>query len=88
LAGVLSSQLISNVPAAILLANFSGAYKELLWGVNVGGLGTLIASLASLISYKLYTKEYPGRDYLISFHKVNLLGLALFIGMVCIYLNL
>jgi len=51
------SQLISNVPAAILLSGFTAAYKELLIGVNIGGLGTLIASLASLISYKIFAVE-------------------------------
>lgn len=77
LCGVLSSQVISNVPAAVLLANFSGNYTELLWGVNVGGMGTLIASLASLISYKIYCKEYPAGGYLIKFHLVNFAGLFL-----------
>ena len=56
--GVISSQAISNVPAALLLSGFTSDYRELLIGVNVGGLGTLIASMASLISYKLFAKEY------------------------------
>lgn len=56
--GVISSQVISNVPAALLLSGFTSDYRELLIGVNIGGLGTLIASMASLISYKLFTKEY------------------------------
>ena len=56
--GVLSSQAISNVPAALLLSGFTSNYRELLIGVNLGGLGTLIASMASLISYKLFAKEY------------------------------
>lgn len=51
------SQVISNVPAAILLSGFSKNYPMLLQGVNIGGLGTLIASLASLISYKFYAQE-------------------------------
>lgn len=55
LTGALLSQIISNVPAAVLLSAFSENWKQLLIGVNVGGLGTLIASLASLISYKLYS---------------------------------
>lgn len=50
------SQIISNVPAAILLSGFTGDYAALLKGVNIGGLGTLIASLASLISYKLFAR--------------------------------
>lgn len=56
---VLTSQIISNVPAAVLLSGFTDNYKALLLGVNVGGMGTLIASLASVISYKLYTKAHP-----------------------------
>lgn len=56
--GVISSQAISNVPAALLLSGFTSDYRELLIGVNVGGLGTLIASMASLISYKIFAKEY------------------------------
>lgn len=51
---LLASQVISNVPAAVLLAGFTSDWKGLLLGVDVGGLGTLIASLASLISFKLY----------------------------------
>ena len=56
--GVISSQAISNVPAALLLSGFTADYKALLIGVNLGGLGTLIASMASLISYKFFAKEY------------------------------
>ena len=56
--GVVASQAISNVPAALLLSGFTSDYRELLIGVNIGGLGTLIASMASLISYKLFAKEY------------------------------
>lgn len=56
--GVISSQAISNVPAALLLSGFTTDYRELLIGVNLGGLGTLIASMASLISYKLFAREY------------------------------
>ena len=57
LLGVAGSQVISNVPAAILLSGFTKNYAALLQGVNIGGLGTLIASLASLISYKFYAEE-------------------------------
>lgn len=56
-AGILTSQVISNVPAALLLSGFTRNARELLLGVNVGGLGTLIASLASVISYKLFKAE-------------------------------
>lgn len=58
-AGILTSQVISNVPAAILLSGFSGDLSALLTGVNLGGLGTLIASLASLISFKFFARVYP-----------------------------
>lgn len=54
---VLASQFISNVPAAILLSGFTQDYKGLIIGTNLGGLGTLIASMASLISYKFYAEE-------------------------------
>ena len=56
-----SCQVISNVPTAILLSQFTDNYRELLWGVNIGGTGTLIASLASLITFREYTRIYPGR---------------------------
>lgn len=54
--GVLLSQCISNVPAAILLSGFTDQVRPLLYGINIGGLGTLIASLASVISYRAYCK--------------------------------
>ena len=54
LTSALTSQVISNVPAAILLAPFTGAYQELLVGVNIGGAGTLVASLASLIAFNQF----------------------------------
>ena len=59
LAGIAMSQIISNVPAAILLSGFSRDFAALLTGVDLGGLGTPIASLASLISLKLYAGEHP-----------------------------
>ena len=61
-AGILASQVISNVPAAILLAGFTQNAAALLTAVNLGGLGTLIASLASLISFQAFTRAYPGRQ--------------------------
>lgn len=57
LMGIGASQIISNVPAAILLSGFTDDYSTLLIGVNLGGLGTLIASLASLISFKFYANS-------------------------------
>ena len=55
----LCSQIISNVPAAVLLSGFTGDFEALILGVNIGGLGTLIASMASLISYKLFVANSP-----------------------------
>lgn len=57
--GVLLSQVISNVPAAMLLSGYSGDLRELIIGVDLGGLGTLIASMASLISYKQLVEREP-----------------------------
>lgn len=59
LAAILTSQVISNVPAALLLSGFTNQWQSLIIGCNFGGLGTLIASMASLISYKMIVKEYP-----------------------------
>ena len=80
--GALVSQVISNVPAAVLLAGFAGDIKELLVGVNIGGLGTPIASMASLISYRIYAarKGAQGGKYMLIFFGVNFLFLALSYG--------
>lgn len=56
---ICSCQVISNVPSAILLSQFTNNYADLLVGVNIGGAGTLIASLASLITFREYTKNNP-----------------------------
>ncbi|WP_457567946.1 SLC13 family permease [Desulfurobacterium sp.] len=64
------SQIISNVPAALLLAKFTNLWESLLIGVNVGGFGTLVGSLANLIAFKLFKDKFPelsGR-YLVTFH--------------------
>ena len=61
LVSVGSCQIISNVPSAILLSQFTDNYRALLLGVNIGGVGTLIASLASLITYREYTKQNGGK---------------------------
>lgn len=58
---VISCQVISNVPSAILLSQFTQNYSELLVGVNIGGVGTLISSLASLITFREYVKHNPGK---------------------------
>lgn len=76
---VFASQLISNVPAAVLLSGFTSDFKGLLIGTNIGGLGTLIASMASLISYKFYAKEpeCDKKKYLFIFTVFNVVCLAL-----------
>ena len=83
LVGVLSSQVISNVPSALLLSGFTADYRPLLVGVNLGGLGTLIASLASLISYKQYAQTEGCRKgaYLLSFTAVNVLFLLVLLSV-------
>lgn len=82
--GILSSQVISNVPAAMLLSGFTTDYKELLYGVNIGGLGTLIASMASLISYRFYVKTYPERkkEYFKQFTVYNIVLLMILLGII------
>lgn len=70
---VLSCQVISNVPSAILLSQFTDNYSQLLLGVNIGGVGTLISSLASLITFRDYTKRSPGKtgSYMLLFSAFN-----------------
>ena len=76
---ILSCQFISNVPSAILLSQFTDNYRELLLGVNIGGVGTLISSLASLITFREYVKHNPGRTwyYLGMFTALNVAFLVL-----------
>lgn len=78
----LSCQVISNVPSAILLSQFTENYRELLLGVNIGGVGTLIASLASLITFKAYTKDQPGNTlkYMLKFTALNMLFFVVLIA--------
>ena len=80
LSGILASQVISNVPATMLLSGFTLNFRELLLGVNIGGMGTLIASLASVISYKLYLGGFKeeGNTYFKTFTVYNIIGLILF----------
>ncbi len=80
---VLSSQIISNVPAALLLSGFTDKYPLLIVGTNLGGLGTLIASMASLISYKQVAREYPALKgkYFGSFTLANLVMLAVLLAL-------
>lgn len=82
LASGLSSQVISNVPAAVLLSGFTADWHGLLLGTNIGGLGTPIASLASLISMKAYLKSPGARlgRYLLVFTIANVVTLAILVG--------
>lgn len=81
LTGIVCSQLISNVPATLLLSGFTFDYKALLIGVNLGGLGTLIASMASLISYKQLAHAYNAKKgkYLAYFTVSNVVFLAILV---------
>lgn len=88
LASVLSSQVISNVPATMLLSGFTDHFKELLLGVNIGGMGTLIASLASVISYKIYASEFGNDNYMKSFTFYNILGLIIFMPIAYMFMVL
>lgn len=83
LVSVLASQVISNVPAALLLSGFTSQWESLLIGCNLGGLGTLIASMASLISYKLIAQEYPEQKgtYFFWFTVCNVGLLALLLAL-------
>jgi Na+/H+ antiporter NhaD/arsenite permease-like protein len=79
LTAVGASQVISNVPAAVLLSSFTDNWQDLLSGVNIGGLGTPIASLASLITLKLYLR-WPGAKigkFMGVFMAANLAGLVI-----------
>lgn len=88
ISSILSSQFISNVPATMLISAFTPYYRELLLGVNIGGLGTLIASLASVISYKLYIKEYSeeGAKYMKNFAIYNILGLVIIVPIIYFFI--
>ena len=84
LTGVLTSQIISNVPAAVLLSGFTDNWRELLLGVDIGGLGTPVASLASLITLKLYLRSPGARParYLAVFTAWNAALLAVMLAAV------
>jgi Na+/H+ antiporter NhaD/arsenite permease-like protein len=73
LVSIFSCQIISNVPSAILLSQFTNNYTALLLGVNIGGVGTLISSLASLITFREYSAHNPGKagKYILTFSAFN-----------------
>lgn len=74
---LLLSQILSNVPATLMLSNFTSEYELLLKGSNIGGLGSIVASLASLISFRYYIKIQNAdiKGYLINFTAMNLIFL-------------
>lgn len=82
----LSCQVISNVPSAILLSQFTTNYKDLLLGVNIGGVGTLIASLASLITFREYHKYNPNKTlyYILLFSAFNFAFLFILTGLMLV----
>ncbi len=79
----LSCQVISNVPSAVLLSQFTENYRDLLIGVNIGGVGTLIASLASLITYREFMSHNPGKSkhYIVMFSAFNYGFLIILLGI-------
>ncbi|MBO5417335.1 MAG: citrate transporter [Clostridia bacterium] len=83
----LSCQVISNVPSAVLLSQFTGNYAELLLGVNIGGAGTLIASLASLITFREYSSHNPQKvkSYIGIFSALNFGFLFLLLAVEMIF---
>ncbi len=88
LVSTLSCQVISNVPSAILLAQFTENWKELLVGVNIGGVGSLISSLASLITFREFATHEPKRvgRYLLLFHALNFGFLIILAGFMLLIL--
>lgn len=86
--GFILSQIVSNVPAAVLLSGFTENYVSLTAGVNIGGLGTIIASMASLISYKLYSSVQNAdiKRFLISFTLWNLVFIILLMPFGVLYI--
>ncbi len=84
--GILVSQVMSNVPAAILLSKFVPLefMFNLLQGVNIGAMGSIIGSLASLITFKFVTKLYPERfkEYLIKYTIICLIYMSVIIGVI------
>lgn len=87
LTSVVASQFMSNVPAALLLSGFTNKFELLIVGTNLGGLGTLIASMASLISFKYIGKEYKQLKgkYMVYFTVANVLFLAVLMGFVFVF---
>lgn len=79
---IISSQIISNVPAAMLMSGFSNNYEAIIVGINIGGFGSLIASMANLISYKIFVRQYNESKirYLTIFTILNVILLMVLFG--------
>ena len=77
-------------PSAILLSQFTDNYRELLVGVNIGGVGTLISSLASLITFREYVSHNPGRSgsYILKFTLFNFAFLFILLGFMLLWINI
>ncbi|MFC0265551.1 SLC13 family permease [Alloscardovia macacae] len=87
---VLTSQFISNMPTTLLLSGFSHAWTELIIGTNLGGLGTLIASMASLVSYRSIVSKFPDKKgrYLAIYTGMNLAFLVVLMPLAYFILSL
>ncbi len=88
LLSALASQIMSNVPAAVLFAKFTSQWKALLWGSNVGGFGSLVGSLANLIAYKLYVSDQRTEDAVAFTTAFLVLGYAAFLAGIGLYFAL
>lgn len=87
LTGVFCAQFISNVPSAILLSGFTDNYAALLVSVNIGGCGTLVSSLASLITFKQFNSIEPRKTgrYLLVYHGLSFVFLAILV-VSCVFI--
>ena len=81
--GILTSQVISNVPSAMLFTGFSTNYEVISVGINIGDFGTLIASMANLISFKILVREFDEfkLKYLFVFTVFNVILLAILLAV-------
>ncbi len=87
LTSVFSCQVISNVPSAVLLSQFTQNYTDLLLGVNIGGTGTLIASLASLITFKVYVGHNKGRGMkYLGLYSAFSFGFLIILTLFCLFI--
>lgn len=79
---IISEQIISGVPTVMMFSHFTNHYKELILAINIGSMGTLISTMANLISFKEYTKEFNnGKKYFKTFTIYNFIGIFVFISL-------